>query len=370
MLRLADITFFANAEYADSTAMITAQQTSYIYLTQFRKTAEVRVIKHYTNSNFIIHTHKEFHFFKANNRFGYFSFKALRYIKKIDADIILVEGLVFPLQVILLKMALGRNVKLIAKHQAERPFKGIKKLLQVVADQCMNAYLFTSLGNAREWFEAGIIDDHSKIYEIPATLTGFSRLDKMQSRKKLNMGDGPQYLWVGRLNSNKDPLTVLLAFEQLLRANKEARLHMIFQTEELLPDIRKKIVASRYLSYAVILHGYMAYDQLPVWYSAADFYISASHLEGGCTAVLEAMACGCVPIVSNIPASLKMIDNGACGLYFTTGDPISLHDQLLLAASLPYMAFSQKVESHFIKMYSPEAIANQMMSLCRKLLAK
>ena len=370
MFTLADITFFANGEYSDTSALIEAQKTSYIYLEHFSKNAAVTVIKHYTNSSIQINPVNGFRFFKASNRFGWISLDTIRFLKNLNPDIILVEGLIFPVQVICLKILLPRKLLFIAKHQAERPFKGIKRWLQVIADRRMNAYFFTSIANAQEWFEAGVITDYNKIHEIPATITSFSRLDKAESRQRTNMRGALNFLWVGRLNSNKDPLTVLKAFQKFVRNHNGATLHMIFQTEELLSDIKIIIASDIFLQESVVLHGYIKYDLLPYWYSAADFYISASYSEGGCTAILEAMACGCIPIVSSIPASLKMIGNGEYGLSFDPGNIIMLYNQLVAALHLPYAEFSQKTGTHFSSAYSPEAVAGQMAAVCTKLLHK
>ncbi len=370
MFKLADITFYANAEYADTPSLLSAQRTSLIYIPYLQEHAQVEVIKHYTNHNIRVHDQPGYHFFKAKNRYGYFGFRTARYVKQLKADIILVEGLIFPLQVICMRYLLGKQVKFIAKHQAERPAKGLKKIFQSVADRYMAAYLFTSFGNAYEWLEQGVIHDAKKIYEIPATITGFSRQNQTASRQKTNMSGGLQYLWVGRLNPNKDPFTVLRAFERFVKDHNNATLHMIFQTDDLIAGVKEMIYKSPRLSTSVILHGYIAYAALESWYSAADFFISASHSEGGCTAVLEAMACGCIPIVSRIPASMKMICDGEFGLSFPAGNVDELYQQLTISTQLALPAYSERVEKHFTDQYSAIAVAGQMRAVCETLLAE
>jgi len=68
-----------------------------------------------------------------------------------------------------------------------------------------------------------------------------------------------------------------------------------------LQEVNDTIKQSPVLWKAVSLKGKIDNDELSAWYSAADFYISGSHSEGGSYALLEAMACGCIPIVTSIP---------------------------------------------------------------------
>jgi hypothetical protein len=67
--------------------------------------------------------------------------------------------------------------------------------------------------------------------------TSFKQEEKMQARLKTGMVGDPCFLWVGRLNSNKDPLTVLAAFEKYLQVNNHARLYMIYQQNDLEKEV-------------------------------------------------------------------------------------------------------------------------------------
>ena len=71
---------------------------------------------------------------------------------------------------------------------------------------------------AGEFIRAGIISDMSLVYELPESSTVFLPMDKAQARKELRLpADGLLFLWVGRLNANKDPLTALKAFSPVLK---------------------------------------------------------------------------------------------------------------------------------------------------------
>jgi glycosyltransferase involved in cell wall biosynthesis len=279
-------------------------------------------------------------------------------VKQLEPDVAWIPGFHFPLQVLQLRFKLGKKVKIILEHHADKPFTGIKKIFQRQADRFVNAYHFTSIANAQEWLHAKIISDKNKCIEIPANSSYFTRKDKTKSREACGMKN-TSFLWVGRLNSNKDPLTVLNAFRELLSIHPSAEFHMIFQSGNLLQDIIT-FIKEHSLHHAIFLHGEVAHDKLEAWYSAADFFISASHSEGGSISLVEAMSCGCIPIVSRIPSSLNPIGNGHFGLHFITGDKDDLLQKLIEAMELNTDQLSKEVEAHFRRELSAEAIAERV----------
>jgi glycosyltransferase involved in cell wall biosynthesis len=368
-LQLIDITFHANTEYADTDALIKAQQSSLNYVPVIKDKMKIGVIKHIGDHQTLLKEHTGFQFFHAKNSFFYIPFRTFRYLKSQQPDIMLVQGLKFPFQIIAMKWFLGKKTKIITKHHADHPPKWPKKLFQKIADHFTDAYLFTSFGNAKEWVDAGSISSYDKVYELPATFTSFSKTDKSVCKQKTGMGEYLHYLWVGRLNANKDPMTVLCGFEKYICHHPNARLHFIYQSAELLPHMKQYMEAHPSLQDTVFLHGYIPYEELPVWYSAADFFISASHREAGSAGLLEAMSCGCIPIVSAIPPAMKVISEGQYGLFFEPGDANELAEQLYTSAAMQREVFSKQVQLHFEKEYSLPAVAEKIYQLCCKLKA-
>jgi glycosyltransferase involved in cell wall biosynthesis len=370
MLKLTDITFHANHEYANTTDLLKAQFSSLLYVSHLKKWMTVEVIKHVAGTETVIDPHENYQFFVSKNRHGYISPATIAHLKKTKPDIVLVRGLIFPLHILRLKMLLGKQVKIIVRHHADTPSKGIKKYFQMLADRVIDAYLFTSYGNAKYWIGNKIISSTAKLYEMPGTLTGFEKKDKLTSRQKLGLAKGPQYIWVGRLNANKDPLTVLKAFEHFLLISPEAKLHLFYQTEELLPEILKFKHNNSSLTNAIVFHGPIKNEDLVYWYSAADFYISASYSEGGSAALLEAMSCGCIPIVSAIPAAMKVTENGKYGFHFQPGDADELLNALTVSLAATGTDLPLQIESHFQKEFSVAAVSEKLYRICIQLAGK
>jgi L-malate glycosyltransferase len=78
--------------------------------------------------------------------------------------------------------------------------------------------------------------------------------------------------------------------------------------------------------------GYLSNDKLAQYYQAGDVYLSASHVDGSSVALLEAMACGCVPIVSDIPSNLEWVQDEKTGWSFRDGSADHLASVLRKAA--------------------------------------
>ena len=66
--------------------------------------------------------------------------------------------------------------------------------------------------------------------------------------------------------------------------------------------------------------GQVSQVELPGYYRQADLYISASHSDGTSISLLEAMACGCPALVSDIPGNREWVEPEMHGWWFPDGD--------------------------------------------------
>ena len=79
--------------------------------------------------------------------------------------------------------------------------------------------------------------------------------------------------------------------------------------------------------------GQVSQADLPRYYRASDLYLSASHSDGTSISLLEALACGCPALLSDIPGNREWIEPGVQGWLFPSGDADSLTERILQAAS-------------------------------------
>lgn len=368
MIKLADITFYSNKTYASPSQLIRAQLTSLAYIDHVKESVSVSVIKHSNFKTTIQHNSTPFYFLKGNNSFFHLPLTSCFLLRKIKPEVILVQGLIFPVQIILLRLVTGRSPKIIVQHHGEHPFGLWKRWFQKLAGKCVNAYLFTAKENADGWIAAGIIRDQSLCYEVLEASTFFERKDKRESRQKCGISGSFNFLWVGRLNTNKDPMTILKAFERFVTIRPSARLYMIFQAEELLDKVAAKIQSERLLQDKVILVGKVDHNELPYWFSAADYYLSGSRSEGSGYALIEAMSCGCIPIVTDIPSFRKITANGQYGYLYKPGNTDQLSGILSSLTESGTEEQSNAVTIYFKQNLTFQSIASNISGLCESLL--
>ena len=365
-LKFIELNYYCHDEYDNAELVIQKHLPSNLFATPFLKYADVWLVKH---MNFEGEREKDgihYKFFKRRNSFTHVPFPAHRFIKEQRPDIVLVQGFIFPIQVIFLRKKIGKHPTILLQHHGELPERK-KVLFQKLADKFVDGYIFSATGNAIPWLNAGIIKDQRKCFEMPQSSTFFSNKNKSTARKTTRMNEGIQFLWVGRLNKNKDPITVLRAFEKYAIAEPGSFLNMLFNEADLLKEIEKLISNSTFLAERVRLVGNRPHAEMENWYNAADYYISASWNEGGSYALTEAMACGCIPIVSNIPPSMNAIGNGDYGYYFEPGDSEGLYRLLSQLDHSTIEAFSKKVVDRFNQALSPSSIAEKLYTICNEL---
>jgi glycosyltransferase involved in cell wall biosynthesis len=151
----------------------------------------------------------------------------------------------------------------------------------------------------------------------------FSRGDREEARRKTGMEGEPLVLWVGYLGARKDPLTVLRGFRRFAEHFPGATLHFVGDGS-LEERLRGEASADPILADRTILHGAMPQRLVPDFYRSADIFVLGSRSEGFCGACLEAMACGVVPVVTDVSGFRGVTDRGRVGLLYPPGDSDAL----------------------------------------------
>ena len=145
------------------------------------KTHEVYSIEHIAYEGIVNRNNVSYRFVNFGKNFHKSPARFHDLIKELKPDVVFINGFNFPLRIIQLKMTMGKKTKIIVLHRAEKPFHGIKKWLQKIADQCVDAYLFTSNEFAVDW-KNNINTD--KIHEVIQASSVFYPTDKKLARKK------------------------------------------------------------------------------------------------------------------------------------------------------------------------------------------
>jgi glycosyltransferase involved in cell wall biosynthesis len=91
--------------------------------------------------------------------------------------------------------------------------------------------------------------------------------------------------------------------------------------------------------------------------------VSGSHYEGSGTAVCEAMACGCVPVITDIDSFRMITDNGNCGLLYEPGNQNALLNALVQTQASNIEDKRKNSFAYFKSNLSFEAIAKRIQEI-------
>ena len=275
-------------------------------------------------------------------------------------DIAHVQGLTAPLHTRLLARTLP-NVPILAQDHAGRPAAGLRRPLHKWGFRNLSAVAFTLREQATPFIDAGVLRPDILIFEVIEGSSRFTPGDQAAAREKCGLFGNPCLLWVGRLDANKDPLTVLDAVDRALAELPRLRLWCLYSEAQLLETVQARLQSSRRLSDAVRLLGKVPHHEIEDLFRAADLFVLASHSEGSGYALLEALACGTVPLVTDIPSFRKITGNGEVGELFPVDDAQGLARLLSEWARRDRQPLRQAARRHFEQHLSYEAIGRQLL---------
>lgn len=274
------------------------------------------------------------------------------------ADLVHVNGLGRPLQTWRIARRLAPAALVVQDHAGGDPTDGV--LRRIVRRRLMrpvDAFLFTAIEQAEPWRCGGLIRAPQAVFDVLEASTDVRSVPRAAARAASGVGGDPAVLWIGRLNANKDPLTVLGAFERVAARRATATLTMIFHGGEFEDRARARIAGSPILRDRVRLVGRVPHDRIAAFCSAADLFVLGSHHEGSGYALLEAMACGCVPVVTDIPP-FRIIARDA-GVLWQPGDGESCARAMEEATAIP----RERVIDHFERNLTWEAVGKGAMKI-------
>jgi glycosyltransferase involved in cell wall biosynthesis len=285
-------------------------------------------------------------------------------------DIVHVNGLSYPRLISGLKALRPTTVVVVQDHGgASRPpaDRGSPRRLILRpglgrADAC----LFTAPDQARPWRDAGLLT-RVPVFDVVESSTAVRGCSRHDARRRTGVAGDPAILWVGRLNANKDPMTILEALDRVMAADQGAHAHFVYQGGPLEAAVRSRLGQSPALSGRVTLVGAVPHDRIADYYSAADLFVSASLEEGSGYALIEALACGATPIVSDIPPFRAIA--GEVGARFPPGDSAACAAAVLGLAREDRDALRRAARARFDAALTWDAIGRRALEHYRAVLA-
>lgn len=274
-------------------------------------------------------------------------------------DVVHVQGLAFPVQTRLISRASGAPV--LAQDHHDQPMAGWRRPLQRWGLGAARAAAFTVREQAAAFHAAGVLRPGVPVFEVLESSSAFTPGDAPAA----GIGGDPCILWVARLNENKDPLTVLQALSRLRDRLPAARLWMCYSESPLEGAVRARLAAEPELAARVHLLGRVPHERVQALARAADLFVLGSRREGSPYALLEALACGATPVVSDVPPLRRLTGGGAVGALFPRGDADALAAAIVRVSAGDRAQMRRAAREHFERHLSPAALGRELVAAYR-----
>lgn len=176
-------------------------------------------------------------------------------------------------------------------------------------------------------------------------------------------------LSVGRISPIKDYGTLIEAADILVnqRGRRDLRFvvvgdvgtpEQVAYREQLLAEVQRRRLAA-HLEFV----GGVPHREVARCYQQADLFVNLSHTDSLDKAVLEAMACGVVPVTSN-PAFEPLLGTLSKRLVFTAGesrDLANMIEQLLRSSEVERIVLGRELRAIVVQRHSMQGLMDRLM---------
>lgn len=253
-------------------------------------------------------------------------------LSDVGADLLHVHGLAFAADAFAVSRRMPR-LPILCQDHADRPPRWWRRLQWRHWYAAVSAVAFTASDQALPFIGAGVLGQGTRIFAVPESSSRFLPGDRARARSDTGIHGDPCVLWVGHLNRAKDPLTVLDGVARAALQLPQLQLWCVFGSAPLLDELQNRLQAYPQLAGRVHLLGKVPHAQVEALMRAADLFVSGSRSESCGYALLEALACGATPVVTDIPAFRALTGGGHVGRLWPPGDPQRLAEALVNAAT-------------------------------------
>ena len=382
-MRVADISFYYDDFVESEEELLRVHYTTVGWAEALQRNGvDVVVLKRFHRDASFVKNGVQYVFvkdkFKGELRLWQMPLSFLRSIARANADIVHLHSFPFSIPAFVLRILLPRKTGIVVQNHGGKVGRGFAIKILTRLAHFADAFFFTAFEQGSHWFKHDRLRkkvmpvmESCPVFDV-ATLDAnrtYTYADRYAARKAFGLKGKPVFLWVGALDENKDPLTILNAFEVIFTGLNTGFLYMIYHNKKLIAEVEQRIAQSPALRNNVVLLGKVPRDLMVHYYSCADYFVLGSHYEGSGFALSESLSFGCVPVVTDIPSFRVMTDNGTLGKLWEAGNA----DALIAAVNeVLHKPLQQQAES-CIKFYRHhltfEAIALTAIEYYKKIMA-
>jgi glycosyltransferase involved in cell wall biosynthesis len=290
-------------------------------------------------------------------------------LRTLAPDVCHVHGLGFHQDVLALAPLVPR-IPIVLQDHASRPPRLWHRALWRRGMSIAAGIAFCALEQARPFVNAGLIDPKTELYAIPESTSRFAPGDQEGARRATDLRGDPAVLWVGHLDVNKDPLTILAGISDAARVLPRLQMYCCFGGAPLLRAVQFRIARDPLLRDRVHLLGRVPHTRIEQLMRAADLFVLGSHREGSGFSLIEALACGLPPVVTDIASFRSLTGSGTVGMLWPCGDASALCSALLSVAARVGPEQRAAVRTHFERELSFAALGLKLSAMYQDLAAR
>ncbi|MDB4916758.1 MAG: glycosyl transferase group 1 [Gemmatimonadetes bacterium] len=341
-LRVVQVSLHADPLRRGARALLAAWPTlSNVAAAASRAGVEVTVVQTAAAREVLSREDVDFHFVPGAHREWT---RVYDMVSALSPDVVHTQGLSFPRAMRALARA-ARGAPVLAQDRGNTLPVGWRVPAWRFAHSALGGVAFTSQEQAEPWKRSRIFRSDLPVFEVLGGSTTFAPGNQADAQREMGMYGDPCVLWCGRLDANKDPLAMLDAVEVAATALPDLALWCCFGDAPLEAAVRARIAASVVLTRCVTLLGTRPHAELEMRCRAADLFVQTSHKEGGSFALIEALACGVTPIVTDIPSARRIV--GQVGSLTPVGDSAALAAAIIDFAARDRVALRVRARAHF-----------------------
>lgn len=141
-------------------------------------------------------------------------------------------------------------------------------------------------------------------------------------RERMSISPNDKVIFSPRsINPIYETETILKAFVLISREHKDVVLiQKYYNADPVRLSYLKKIACEMGIEGRVRWIGELDYNEMPFLYNSADIVVSIPSSDGTPLSLLEAMACGVPPIISDLPSVMEWVEPGKSGIVVPVGN--------------------------------------------------
>lgn len=383
-MRIVDLSLVYNTELVSPEEQLHRHYTTVCMAEALsRLGAEVICLKRFSRDYTTTINEVAYHFvrdgFGHHARNHQFPRRLYRLLRSLQPDVLHFHHLSLAVHSQLIRALLPKSAVLVIQHHGGPIIDSWKKRVHDRLNRVADGFLFTTAEDGNRWFRQAAMQakvfpvmEGSPVFDFETRDRNYAGKyeDRMVMRRQTDIVGDPVFLWNGRLDENKDPITVLRGFEILAREVPGAKLYLVYAEEKLLASVQEHIKSSAVLADHVKLLGRVERNELEKIYASADYFVLGSHYEGTCYSLSEALRAGCIPIVPNIPAFRAMTAQGRLGGLWKNGDAASFAESAHVLLQKSRTTLAESCIQFFRDHLSYDAIAKRTLEIYQELAEK